>query len=458
MNTSEVIRYARDHEHDHLEQLKELIAIPSISSSPEHTGDVRRCAELLRKWMGEIGLEKVRVFKTSGHPIVYGQRLDSPGKPTILVYGHYDVQPVDPVEQWETLPFEVSVRNGRIFGRGTADDKGQVHMHLKALESWMKVRGSLPVNVKFIVEGEEEVGSDNLGGFLQSHRDLLASDVALISDTPMFRKGLPSICTGLRGLAYFQLDLEGSKQDLHSGSFGGAVKNPVQALAEMLFRLKDDRGRVTIPGFYDDVEELTPEERESFRRLPFDEEEYRREIGAPRLYGERGYTVLEKLWCRPTLDVCGIWGGFTGEGAKTIIPATAHAKVSMRLVPRQDPERVARLFESHIRDIAPQEVKVTIRRMHGGLPYVADTSHPAFRAARKALKRGFDTECVFIREGGSIPFVETLTRALNIPCLLVGFGLPDENAHSPNEWLDLENYHRGIESLIHLYGELSELS
>ncbi|MFQ6616895.1 MAG: dipeptidase [Fidelibacterota bacterium] len=458
MNIQKVIQHTRDHEADHVEELKNLIAVPSISSDPEHAGDVRRCAELLREWMEGIGLENVRAFKTSGHPIVYGEWLGVPGKPTVLIYGHYDVQPVDPVELWETPPFEASVRNGRMFGRGTADDKGQVHMHLKALESWMKVHGSLPVNVKFIVEGEEEVGSENLGAFLGTHRDLLSADLAVISDTPMFKKGLPSICYGLRGLAYFQLDLEGSKQDLHSGSFGGAVKNPVHALAEILAGLKDDRGRVAIDGFYDDVDPLAQEEREALAGLPFDEEAYRQEIGAPRFFGEQGYTVLESLWCRPTLDVCGIWGGFTGKGAKTVIPSSAHAKVSMRLVSRQDPDRVAGLFESHIQRTVPPEVKVTITRMHGGLPYVADTSHPAFQAARRALKKGFDTESVFIREGGSIPFVEALTRSLGIPCLLVGFGLPDENAHSPNEWLDLENYHKGIESIIRLYDELSGLS
>ena len=455
MDTSSVIEHTNRAQDQYVEELKDLVRIPSISSSPEHRKDVMRCAEFVRDEMARIGLEQVEVHETDGHPIVYGEWLAAPEKPTVLIYGHYDVQPVDPLDLWVTPPFEPDVREGRMYGRGTVDDKGQIHIHFKAIESWLETHGALPLNVKFIAEGEEEIGSENLGPFLDAHRDLLKADVALISDTPMFHKGMPSICYGLRGLAYFQINLRGSRQDLHSGSFGGVVKNPVHALAEVLNRLKDDSGRITIPGFYDDVLDITPEERKALGKLPFDEDAFRNTIASPKLFGESGYSVLESLWCRPTLDVCGIWGGFTGEGAKTIIPAKAHAKVSMRLVPNQKPERIGQLFETYVRAITPPEVEVTVDRLHGGMPFLSDRTDPVFGAAKEALKRGFGTESVFIREGGSIPFVQTLHEALEIPILLIGFGLPDENAHAPNEWLDLENYHKGILSSIYLYEALS---
>lgn len=457
MNAAAVEEYVIASQDRYVEDLKEVIRIPSVSSSPDHARDVKKCAEFFRDKMLEIGLQRAELYDTPGHPIVYGQWLGLSGLPTVLIYGHYDVQPADPLDMWETPPFEPDVRNGRMYGRGTVDDKGQVYIHLKAVQSWLKTEESLPLNVKFILEGEEEIGSENLSSFLKDHRDLLEADVALISDTPMFKKGMPSICYGLRGLAYFQIDVKGSKQDLHSGSFGGATKNPIQALTEMLNRMKDGEGRITIPGFYDDVVDIAPEEREALKKLPFDEEAYRQEIGAPRLFGEEGYSVLENIWCRPTFDVCGIWGGFIEEGAKTIIPARAHAKVSMRLVPHQNPDTVGELFERYVTEIAPPEAEVSVQRVHGGMPFLADTTHPAFDAARRALEKGFGNPAVLIREGGSIPFLHTLIEALRIPCLLVGFGLPNENAHAPNEWLDLENYQKGILSSIHLYENLSRI-
>jgi len=457
MKLSAIVQYANSNRNRYVEELKELVKIASISGSPEHKEEVKLCARFLRDKMEEIGFMRTELYETSGNPIIYGEWLEAPGKPTVLIYGHYDVQPVDPLDMWETSPFEPDVRHGKMYGRGTVDDKGQIYIHLKAIESWLKVEDALPLNVKFIVEGEEEVGSENLGLFLVKHQKLLEADVALISDTPMFRKGMPSICYGLRGLAYFQINLRGSNQDLHSGSFGGALKNPIHALTDIVNRLKEKNGRIAIPGFYDDVVDIGPEEREALAGLPFDEEAYRKEIGAPKLYGESGYSVLENIWCRPTLDVCGIWGGFTEEGAKTIIPAEAHAKVSMRLVPNQNPEKIGTLFEEYIDSIVSPEMFVTVDRMHGGKPFLGNTHHYAFEAARKALERGFGAQTVYIREGGSIPVLQTLSDSLNLPCLLIGFGLPNENAHAPNEWLDLENYHKGILSIIYLYMELSEI-
>ncbi|MFQ6608300.1 MAG: dipeptidase [Fidelibacterota bacterium] len=455
MDITSVIAFAKDQNQRFIKELEEFVKIPSISSSSEHTADIHRCADFLRDQMHRIGLKRTEVIATSGNPIVYGEWLEAEGKPTILIYGHYDVQPVDPLELWVSPPFEPQIRAGRLYGRGTVDDKGQIYIHLKAIESWLAVHDRLPLNIKFIAEGEEEVGSTNLGEFLAHNYQLLKTDITVISDTPMFKKGMPSICYGLRGLAYYQLNIRGSKQDLHSGSFGGVVKNPIQALAEIIAQFKDDNGRITIPGFYDDVIPIGPEERENLSKLPFDEEVFRREVGAPALSGEDGYSILENLWVRPTLDVCGIWGGFQEEGAKTIIPAEAHAKVSMRLVPNQTPEQIGKLFEKYIQEIAPPEVEVVVESLHGGDGFITDVTHPAFNAVKIALRKGFGKETVFIREGGSIPFVQTMSETLQVPCLLIGFGLPDENAHAPNEWLDLENYHLGILSSVYLYDELA---
>src|ERR687897_2208669 len=372
----------------YIEEMKRYLAIPSISALPEHKGDVRKCAEWTADELRRIGLQEVKLIETPGNPVVYGDWLNAPGKPTILFYGHYDVQPVDPLELWESPPFEATVRDGEIYARGAVDDKGQVFMHFKAVEAHMKENGRLPVNMKFLIEGEEEVGSANLDNFIKGHKDLLDADVVVISDSPMFDRGIPSICYGLRGLAYFQIDLRGTKSDLHSGSFGGAVANPAFVLANIVAQMKDKSGRIKIPGFYDDVRELREEEREQWKRLPFNERRYAKELGAPKLFGESGYSTLERVWARPTFEVNGILAGFTGEGAKTVIPAVAMAKVSMRLVPNQDPDKIAQLFEDYVKKVAPKTVEVKVTRMHGGKPWMTDFDNAFVQAAGRAIKAG----------------------------------------------------------------------
>ena len=450
-----VLRYIHRNRDRYIEELKEFLTIPSISNNAENRADMERCAAFLKDQLESIGMQKAAVFPTEGHPVVYGEWLGAPGKPTVLFYGHYDVQPVDPLELWISGPFEPTIRDGELYARGAVDDKGQVWMNLKAAEAYLKAQGALPVNLKLLLEGEEEVGSAHLDAFIQSHQDLLQADVALISDTPLFDRGIPSICYGLRGLAYFQLDLKGSSQDLHSGSFGGSVINPNFALAHIIGSLKDSEGRILIPGFYDDVAPMSDREKEELSRLPFDQERFRREVGAPELFGEKGYGTLERIWSRPTLEVNGLCGGFTGEGAKTVIPATAMAKISMRLVPNQDPDRIAHLFEQHLRTITPGSVELTLTRMHGGNPWLASIDHPAIRAASRAFEKGFGAKPVFVREGGSIPVVTTLAETLGLSTVLMGVGLPDENAHAPNERLDLGNYHTGIVSIAHFFDQLS---
>jgi acetylornithine deacetylase/succinyl-diaminopimelate desuccinylase-like protein len=438
-----------------LDELKAYLAIPSVSALPEHRDDMRRCAEWTAAQLRDVGLQAVRIAETPGHPIVYGEWLGAPGAPTILIYGHYDVQPVDPVELWTTPPFEATVRDNDLFARGAADDKGQVFMHIKALEAHMKQHGRLPVNVKVMVEGEEEVGSDHLDEFIKREKETLGCDVVVISDTPMFGRGVPSICYGLRGISYFQIDLRGTSTDLHSGSFGGAVANPATVIAQVIAQLKDRSGRVRIPGFYDDVRALTDQEREEFKRLPFDERRYRKEIGAPKLFGETGYSTLERTWARPTLDVNGLLSGFTGEGSKTVIPATAMAKISMRLVPNQNPDRIAGLFEDYIRKVTPKTVELKITRMHGGKPWMTDLDNRFVLAAGRAIEQGFNKRAVYTREGGSIPIVSTFQGELNAPTILFGIGLPEENAHAPNEFLSLDNFYGGILASAFLYNEIA---
>jgi len=437
-----------------LDELKAYLAIPSVSSAPEHRHDMQRCAEWTAAQMRDIGLHDVAVSQTAGHPVVYGEWLGAPGAPTILVYGHYDVQPVDPIDLWTSPPFEATVRDGDLYARGAADDKGQVFMHLKAVEAHMKTNGRLPANIKMMIEGEEEVGSDHLDGFIRAEKERLACDVVVISDTPMFARGVPSICYGLRGLAYFQIDLRGTKSDLHSGSFGGAVVNPALALAQVLTQMKDRSGRIRIPGFYDDVRPLTEQEREEYKRLPFDEKQYRKELGAPRLFGETGYTTLERTWARPTFDVNGLLSGFTGEGSKTVIPATAMAKVSMRLVPNQDPDKIAALFEAYVRKVTPKTVELKVTRMHGGKPWMTDLDNRFIQATGRAIEQGFGKRAVFTREGGSIPIVSTFQEQLNAPSVLFGIGLPDENSHAPNEFLNLDNFYGGVLTSAFLYNEI----
>ncbi len=437
----------------HLDELKDWLRIPSVSTDPEHAADCRAAAEWAARRLERAGCTRVEVFPTGGHPLVYGEWLGAPGKPTVLVYGHYDVQPADPLELWTTPPFEPDVRDGKVFARGAADDKGQVIIHVDALEAHLRATGTCPVNVKFLIEGEEESGSANLEPFITSHKDLLACDAVAVSDTNMFAKGVPSICHGLRGLSYLQIDVVGTKSDLHSGSFGGAVINPAFALAQILAQLKDLDGRILVPGFYDKVRKLTPKERKAFATLPHDDRKYRKELGAPELFGEKGFTTLERLWARPTLEVNGVWGGYTGAGAKTVIPSEAHAKISMRLVPNQSADEIAKKVAAYVRKIAPKAVKVTVQNLHGGSAWLAETDHPALVAAGNAVERAFGRKPVFTREGGSIPVIATFSRELGVPCVLLGVGLPDDNLHAPNEKMDLDNFFRGIEAAAYLLEE-----
>jgi acetylornithine deacetylase/succinyl-diaminopimelate desuccinylase-like protein len=454
---NEVVDYINVHRDRYVEELKQYLAIPSISALPEHAADTRRAAEWTADALRNAGMQNVRLMDTPGNPVVYGDWLGAPGKPTILFYGHYDVQPVDPVNLWTSPPFEATVRDGEIYARGAADDKGQVFMHIKAVEAFMKQAGSLPLNIKFFIEGEEEVGSVHLDQFVRDHKQDLAADVVVISDSPMFDRGVPSICYGLRGLAYFQIDLRGTKSDLHSGSFGGAVANPALVLAQILSQMKDRSGRIKIPGFYDDVRELSEAERAEWRKLPFNETKYRKELGAPKLFGESGYTTLERVWARPTFEVNGLLSGFTGEGAKTVLPAVAMAKVSMRLVPDQHPDKIAQQFDDYLKKVAPKTVEVKLTRMHGGKPWMAEFDNKYVRAAGRAIEQGFGKPPVFNREGGSIPVVSTFQEELGVPSVLFGVGLPDENAHAPDEKLDLGNFHNGIIASAYLYQEIANL-
>ncbi|MBI2002713.1 MAG: dipeptidase [candidate division NC10 bacterium] len=451
------ITYIQDRRDAFVEELKAFLRIPSVSTKSEHKGDVQKAAEWLAGEMRRIGLEHIQILPTAGHPVVYADWLHAPGKPTALIYGHYDVQPPEPLDLWITGPFEPTIRNGELYARGAVDDKGQVFMHLKALEAHLKTQGTLPVNVKLLIEGEEEIGSPNLDPFILKHLDLIRADVVVISDTAMMAKGVPGITHGLRGLVYFQLDVEGTKSDLHSGSFGGSVVNPAFALAQILIQLKDKNGRITIPGFYDDVRRLSGEERRSLARLPFSERKFQKDLAAPALFGEKGFTTLERIWARPTLEINGLVSGFIGEGAKTVLPGRAMAKVSMRLVPNQDPAKIARLFTRHVKRLCPKTVRLIVREISGrGTPWLAPTDHPAMQALARAIQKGFGKQPVFTRTGGTIPVVATFTRLLKVPSLLMGIGLPDENAHAPNEKLNLDNLHHGMLSAAHLWLELAQ--
>ncbi len=451
------ITYIQERRNAFVEELKTFCRIPSVSTKSEHKADIQKAAEWVADTMRAIGLDHVQIMPTAGHPVVYADWLHAPGKPTALIYGHYDVQPAEPLDLWITGPFDPTVRNGELYARGAVDDKGQVFMHLKALEAHLKTRGALPVNVKLLIEGEEEIGSPHLDPFIAKHQDLLQADVVVISDTAMIAKGAPGITHGLRGLVYFQLDVEGTKSDLHSGSFGGAVINPAYALAQTLSQLKGKNGRIAIPGFYDDVRKLSAEERRALARLPFSEKKFQKEIGAPALFGEKGFTTLERLWTRPTLEINGLYSGFIGEGAKTVLPGRAMAKVSMRLVPNQDPARIARLFAQHLKRICPNTVRLKVTEISGrGTPWLAPTDHPAMQAMGRAIQQGFGKKPVFTRTGGTIPVVATFTRLLKAPSLLMGIGLPDENAHAPNEKLDLDNLHHGMLSAVHLWNRLAD--
>lgn len=439
-----------------VEEMKAWLRIPSISTESEYAPRVAECAEAVAASLRDAGVGEVEVVPTDGNPIVVASHVVDADAPTILVYGHYDVQPVDPVDLWDSPPFEPTERDGRLYARGAIDDKGQVHAHVKAVQARLTSAAGLPINVKFVVEGEEEVGSTHLAGFLADHADRLACDAVVVSDTGMLAPGVPTIATGLRGLAYLEIHVQGPKGDLHSGEYGGAVVNPANALAEIIAALKDEAGRVTIPGFYDRVRPMTDADRERVAALPQTDADVLAETGAPALDGEAGYSALERIGFRPTLDVNGLLSGFTGEGAKTVLPAKAMAKVSMRLVPDQDPDEIEGLFAAHVEKLAPAGVTVTVKPHHGGLPWAVDPDHPVFEAAAAALRRTFGRDPVYVRGGGSIPIVPLFERTFEAPVLLLGFGLPGSNLHAPNEWIDLETYHMGIETVARLYDELAE--
>jgi acetylornithine deacetylase/succinyl-diaminopimelate desuccinylase-like protein len=439
-----------------LDDYQAFLRIPSISALPEHADDCRAAAEWLARRLGEAGAEHVAVEDTGGHPVVYADWLHAgPDAPTIVVYGHYDVQPVDPLDLWTSPPFEPVIEGGRMLARGAADCKGQIHLHLSALEALLAANRSLPVNLKYVFEGDEEFDSAHLDRWLSANADRLAADVAVISDTSFFDGNIPSITTGLRGLTYIQIDVTGSPVDLHSGSYGGAVQNPANALCQIVAALKGPDGRIRVPGFYDDVVALTEQDRAAFAALPFDEEAYRESLGLPALVGESGFTTLERRGARPTLDVNGIWGGFQGEGTKTIIPAHAHAKVSCRLVASQDPDRIFELLRTYIEEIAPPGVRTEVTKLGGGRPSLTPIDHPATRAAARAVRATFGRDPVYMREGGSIPVAASFEASLGLPVVLLGFTPSDDNAHAPNEWMDLDNYERGIRCVARLWDELA---
>ncbi|WP_026443167.1 dipeptidase [Pseudacidobacterium ailaaui] len=450
--------YARTHAARFLEELKALLRIPSVSTLPEHKGDVRKAAEWLAAELKRIGMENVRLVETAGHPLVYADWLHAEGRPTALCYGHYDVQPPDPLEEWISPPFVPTERNGNLYARGAVDDKGQMYMHLKALESLFAAhQGRLPVNVRVILEGEEEVGGESIAKFIREHPEQLKADFALVSDTEMFAPELPTLCVGLRGMIYTEIEARGAKTDLHSGMYGGAAPNPFVALAQIIAQLKDKDGRILIPGFYDRVKAPDAEELKAWKRLPFDEEHYRKtEIGSLQLTGESGYSVLERTWARPTLDVHGMPGGFTGAGAKTVIPAKATAKISMRLVPEMTPQEAFSQYKRYVESLTPAGIELDVRLIHAGDPIVVGTENPYIQAATRALKQVWGTEAVFVRSGGSIPVVGDFERHLKVPTVMMGFGLPDDNLHAPNEKFHLANFYRGIESIITFFEELAK--
>jgi acetylornithine deacetylase/succinyl-diaminopimelate desuccinylase-like protein len=447
--SSQALEYARQNHPRFLEELKAFLRIPSISTLPEHKPDCRAAAEMLAIEFSRIGLQNVSLRETEGHPLVYADWLHAEGKPTALVYGHYDVQPPDPIEEWIAPPFEPTERDGNIYARGAVDDKGQVWAQVKALESHLAATGSLPINVRILMEGEEEVGGEGIEAFVASRPAQLQADFALVSDTEMFAPGLPTLCVGLRGMIYTEIEVRGARADLHSGMYGGAAPNPFVALAQILARLKDDNGHILIPGFYDDIVPPSPEELAAWRSLPFDEESYRiAEVGSAQLVGESGYSVLERTWARPTLDVHGMPGGFIGAGAKTVIPAKATAKVSMRLVPGMTPKKAFEQYKSFVEQITPAGVEVEVRLIHAGNPCLVPVENPYIRAATRALRQVWNQETVFIRSGGSIPIVGDFANYLGLPSVMMGFGLPDDNLHAPNEKFNLRNFELGIESII----------
>ena len=443
-------QYIKTNEKRFLDELIDLLKIPSISADSKFAGDVKRAAEFIKEKLIAAGADKVEVCPTPGHPIIYGEKMIDPKLPTVIVYGHYDVQPVDPLNLWDSPPFEPVIKDGKIYARGACDDKGQVYMHVKAFELMMKTN-SLACNVRFMIEGEEEVGSNNLGTWVKENKHRLKGDVILISDTSIIANDIPSIEAGLRGLSYVEVEVTGPNRDLHSGVFGGAVANPIQVLCKMIDSMKDENNHITIPGFYDDVIELSKEERTELNKTPFSLDAYKKDLGVDDVMGEAGYTTLERTGIRPTLELNGIWGGYTGEGSKTVLPSKAFAKISMRLVPHQQPGKIAQLFARHFESIAPDYVRVKVTEHHGGYPYVAPTNTAAYRAASKAYETTYGKKPIPTRSGGSIPIISTFEQVLGIKSILMGFGLDTDAAHSPNENYHLECFYKGIETITWFY-------
>jgi acetylornithine deacetylase/succinyl-diaminopimelate desuccinylase-like protein len=447
-------QYIQDNQDRLLSELFDLLRIPSVSADSRHKDDVRRTAEMVKLRLLEAGVDKAEICETAGHPIVYAEKMVSASAPTVLVYGHYDVQPPDPLNLWLTPPFEPTVRDGKIYARGACDDKGQFYMHVKAFEI-MKKHDFLSCNIKFMIEGEEEVGSDNLGAFVKANKEKLKADVILISDTSLISLDQPSITAGLRGLSYMEVEVEGANRDLHSGVYGGAVANPINVLSKMIASMHDENGRVNIPGFYDKVADLSASEREAINKAPFNLDQYKKEIGIEEITGEKGYTTIERTGIRPTLDCNGIWGGYTGEGAKTVLPSKASAKISMRLVPNQSPDEITNLFTKHFKSIAPKTVRVKVTAHHGGEAAVTPTDSKAFKAASKAFEEVWGKEPIPTRDGGSIPIVALFKKELGLDTVLMGFGLDTDALHSPNEHYGIKNFLIGIETIVAFYKHYS---
>ncbi|MCB0753294.1 MAG: dipeptidase [Ignavibacteriae bacterium] len=454
----EVINHIKSNKENYINELKDYLRIPSVSTSSSHKKDMLTCAKFVSNKLKDAGMTKVKIIPTKGHPLVYAEWLKAPGKPTVLVYGHYDVQPVDPIKLWKSDPFEPVVKGGKIWARGANDNKGQNFVHIKSVEAFMKTQKKLPVNVKFLIEGEEEIGSENLELFLKKNQKLLKCDAVLISDTSLYAEGIPTINYGLRGLAYMEVEITGPNKDLHSGSFGGSVANPINELAKLINKLQDKNGKITIPNFYKDVIPFTKKENANIKSLNFSDAKYAKELGVNELQGEKGFNTLQRLWGRPTLDCNGIWGGFTEEGAKTVLPSKATAKISMRLVPNQNPDLVAKEFTKYVKTLVPKSVKVKITAMHGGSPVVIPLDDPAILAASKATSKAFGKKTVYTREGGSIPIVVDFVKLLNAPAILMGLGLDSDNIHSPNEHFSLKSFELGVLSSAYFLDEFSQLN
>ncbi|WP_407644121.1 dipeptidase [Filobacillus milosensis] len=453
----QVIQYLKDNREKHLGQLKDFLAIPSISALSEHHDDVVKAAEWVKDDLLNIGFEEAEVMPSDGKPVVYGEVIKNPGAPTVLIYGHYDVQPVDPVELWDSEPFEATIRDNKLYARGATDDKGQVFMHMKVMEAVLNSVDTPPVNFKVLIEGEEEIGSPTLPKFCEEHEDMLEADLIVVSDSALIEKGKPTITYGLRGLAGIQIDVKGAKGDLHSGEYGGGVMNPIHSLVKILDSFRDENYRVLVDGFYDRIPELSEEEREALAAVPFDEEKLRQDLGVTELDGEEGYSYVERTSVRPTLEINGIYGGFQGEGIKTVLPSEAAAKITCRLVPDQNPDEIVELLTKHVEKNKPKGVEVTVTPFDKGKPYVTPFDHPVIQTAAKAYEKVYNEETAYIRGGGSIPIVAELDRILQVPVVLMGFGLPDENLHAPNEHFHLENFDKGMETLVHYWFMLEDV-